>query len=241
MFRLVRRRPLLYAFVTVVIAAAALVVARPASAACAFIDLAPLSPLPDGSLSDAGLSPAERQGVLADHRKAVSRIASTFGPPRARPIIVHLSRADALWPFTFNSFGSATFVPGRAFVIIGPDERGVDVLAHELVHAEIFDRVGWWRRLTVVPTWFDEGAGMQVDNRAAFDLPRTERPGMTSAVRPRDTAAKFFNVPPHQLMRHYAWSKVQVAEWLTRVGNDQFYDRLAELHRGKPFKQMWGD
>lgn len=241
MFRLVRRRPLTAAFVTVLIAAGGFAVAAPAGAACVVMGLAPLSLLPDGSLADAGLSSVEREAALSDRQQAITRIAATFGAPRARPVIVHVSRPDALWPFTFNSFGSTSFVPGRACIVIGPDGRGVDVLAHELVHAEVFDRVGWWRRLTAVPTWFDEGSGMQVDYRAAFDLPKAQSAATTAAIQSSDTTKKFFGVPPQQLMQHYSHSKVQVAAWLNRVGQKTFYDRLAALHYGKPFEQVWNE
>ena len=223
------------------LAPVALAAARPHAAACAVLGAMPLERLADGSLADAGLSGVARRAVVDDRAAALSRIATTYGPARAEPVIVHLSRADALWPFSYNSFGSTDFLPGRSCIVLGPDGRGVDVYAHELLHAEIADRVGFWTRWRQMPVWFDEGAAMQVDHRPAFDHPEAAGAAGGGRIEERGSADSFFAVPPDQLTRHYAQAKVAVATWLDRTGRKGFYSRLAEMREGKSFEAIWAE
>lgn len=212
------------------------VLLQPGMAACAVMDALPLQRLPDGSLADGALTLAERRAAVADHAAARHRIARTFGPPRAGPVLVQLSQPDALWPFFYNSFGSTDFLPGRTCIVIGPEGRNVDVLAHELMHAELAARVGFWRRRTQIPVWFDEGVGMQVDTRSAFDRPHG--PGAAD-IRQKVAARDFFAVPPDELTEHYALAKREVGRWLDRKGRATLYSRLSAIGRGEPFETVW--
>jgi hypothetical protein len=197
----------------------------------------PLERLPDGTLADAGLSGADRLAVVEERAEALRRISGTFGAARAHPIVVHISKLDALWPFSYNNFGSTDFLPGRTCIVLGPDGRNVDVYAHELLHAEMADRVGFWTRWRQIPVWFDEGAAMQVDYRSAFDWEgRGNYP-----IQEKITSASFFAVPPDQITEHYTQAKQTVAVWLNRTGRKNFYSRLSQLQHGKNFKQIWTD
>jgi len=212
--------------------------AMPGIAMCAAIQLMPLDELAIGVSSDRAMSGANRRRFVLNHAAAVGRIERLFGKPRARPYIVYLSKADALWPLAFNSFGSTSFLPGRSCIVLGPDGSNVDVLAHELVHAEIADRVGYWRRWISVPVWFDEGAGMQVDQRPAFAAKWSPR---TPSIINRTTAKLFFGVPPGQLTENYQNAKLVVADWLNRTGPSRFYDRLDEIRTRGGFDAMWSN
>lgn len=215
-----------------------LVLAGPNTAACAVLDVMPLVRLPDGSLADARMPETDRVNVVGQHRSALARIAATYGQPRAQPRIVHLSRPDALWPLIFNSYGSTFFLPGRSCVVLGPDGRNVDVFAHELVHAELFDRLGWWRRLRALPVWFDEGVAMQVDDRNAFDLHHRLMPDERATIRTLDTGRAFFGASPDRLVNRYAIAKREVGVWLATVGRRRLYERINMLRDGSSFDSI---
>lgn len=234
-----RRYVILSAFV--LLAPVGLAVARPQSAACAVLSAMPLERLPDGTLADAGLFSAERQTVIKQRAEALRRIAVTFGAAHAHPIVVHISKADALWPFPYNSFGSTDFLPARTCIVLGPDGRSVDVYAHELLHAEIAHRVGFWTRWRQIPVWFDEGAAMQVDYRSAFSLPKQVAKVGGIRIQEKTTVASFFAVPSDQLTENYAEAKLALADWLDRTGRKNFYSRLAEMSQGKNFHEIWAE
>jgi len=112
----------------------------------------------------------------------------------AKPVLVFFSSSKGfLGPFRqINSYGNTQFVGGRACVMIGPNGQNVDVVAHEMAHAELFLRVGWLARWLQIPTWFDEGVAMQVDYRSRYDLPAEKIPN-AGDVRALTTFSKFFS------------------------------------------------
>ena len=105
------------------------------------------------------------------HADSRARIQQTFGTLQSKPLVVFFNEPDTFWPFKPNEYGSINFIGSRVCVIVGSKGQNIDVIAHELMHAEIADRVGYWRRFTQLPVWFDEGLAMQVDYRAAYTLP----------------------------------------------------------------------
>lgn len=235
----VRPKPFLIVLALTSIASAGLAVAQPHAAACAALGAMPLERLPDGSYADSGLSVADRRAVVKQHEAALQRIAATFGIARAQPIVVHLSTSDALRPVSYNSFGSTDFLPGRTCIVLGPDGRNVDVFAHELVHAEIADRLGFWTRWRQLPVWFDEGAAMQVDYRSAFNPRGPVSNADRRGVRMKISSASFFAVSPDQLTVHYATAKQVMADWLSQTGKRAFYGHLSAMQQGEPFHKVW--
>jgi len=114
------------------------------------------------------------------------------------------------------------------------------VLAHELMHAELAERVGYWRRMTQMPTWFDEGVAMQVDFRPRYDLLKSVT-ARTGEVRKLATAGAFFGGNDGERVRNYAAAKYEVAHWLSDVGRPSLYRRLERLRNGEPFAAVLAD
>jgi len=53
----------------------------------------------------------------------------------------------------------------NSYIVVSPEYLNVDILAHELTHAEVHARVftgRLWDWLSI-PTWFDEGIALQND------------------------------------------------------------------------------
>jgi hypothetical protein len=194
--------------------------ANPGIAACALIDAIP---------SERG---ADAEGLLSN---AQARVLRTFGAPRAQPIIVFWDHQALLSKFRLNEYASSHFLGTRSCVFIGPKGRSIDVVAHELVHAEVFDRVGPWARMKQVPVWFDEGLAMQVDFREQYGLPADTD---TSYVRNAASPADFFVDNDQQLTRNYGAAKVQVAKWVAAVGSSSVYSQLARLRAGESFANV---
>ena len=213
---------------------ATLVFAVPGATACAFVGVREFESLPDKTLVEPQRSSQDRseiQELLSDARK---RIETRFGATRATPIVVFLQNTEAFWPLSLNAHGSTSFVGSRTCVIVGPKGQSVDVVAHELMHAELADRVGYWRRLTEIPTWFDEGVAMQVDFRPRYDLP-SGKPVNTSYVRRIETAHEFFKSSGSRLVQNYASAKFEVAHWLSGIGKQNLYQRLERIENAEPF------
>lgn len=219
---------------------ATLVFAIPGTTACAFVGAREFESLSDKTLIEPQSSSRDRAKIQELLSAARERIGTTFGPPQAKPIVVFLQNAEAFWPLSLNAHGSTNFVGDRACVIVGPKGQSVDVVAHELMHAELADRVGYWRRLIEIPTWFDEGVAMQVDYRPRYDLP-SGMPVKTNYVRNLETAHAFFKSSGSELVHNYASAKYEVAHWLSGIGRQNFYQRLEHIQNGEKFDTVLAD
>ena len=204
--------------------------AFPGSVACSIVGLSGFEALADGSLVQSGATDARRRQLVALRAQAQMRIASVYGATRAQPTVLFLDDMQAFWPAGRNATASTDFLPGRTCVVIGPEGQNVDVLAHELVHAEVVDRLGFRRRMTL-PVWFDEGLAMQVDHRSTFDPPMDAWD--SSFVRELDTAPEFFQFEGGKHVPNYAAAKREVSLWLGTDGARSLYPRLQRMRAGE--------
>lgn len=209
--------------------------AFPGPTACMFVGVADLHALPDGSLTDS-TSPDEQDRYIRLTLESRERIANTFGEPKARPVLVYFSRPDGFGPFKLNAFGSTQFIGPRACVMIGPKGQNIDVVAHELMHAEIHERAGFWNRFMKIPTWFDEGLAMQVDYRPKYVL-AAEDAHAKDEVRQLTSFSSFFKGGEKVVVSNYAKARVLVADWVAKVGKASVYQRLYQLRDGQSFEE----
>lgn len=196
--------------------------ARPGMVACAIAS------------SDSSVSAGHQQLLL----QAKARIQDHFGPMQAEPIVVFFDDTDAFWPLKLNSYGSTSFLGPKICVMVGPEGQNVDVTAHELMHAELAQRVGSWARMTQIPTWFDEGLAMQVDYRSHYDLPDEETQQSLQFVTELDSGSDFFVADNQLLTQHYAAAKAWVADWVAERGQENVFAELTRLSSGGSFEEL---
>jgi len=168
--------------------------------------------------------------------KARSRIESTFGSLQSQPTVYFFYLENSYWPLKLNQYGSTSFLGYKTCVAIGPHGQNVDVVAHELMHAEIAARTGFWTRATKVPTWFDEGLAMQVDYRDRYRLQTSiDTEYVTRLFSGRD----FFVADSKNLTQNYAAAKSEVNDWLSQQTSKSVYESLSELKHGASFDSIW--
>ena len=195
----------------------------------------------NGVLFEKSISTTERMAFLKTVMQSRERISQQFGQPIAQPIIVQLRDPNALTPFKSNLYASSLFVGSRTCMIVGPKGANIDVVSHELMHAELHHRLGWWRSLIDLPSWFDEGVAMQVDFRPRYQLSKQEVvKGETHAVRELRSANQFQHGNDQELTFHYAAAKAEVATWLSSLGNQNLYTSLERLRAGESFDTVVG-
>jgi hypothetical protein len=229
-------RNFLIAMFTVALASATtFAFALPGPTACLLIGVAELHKLSDGSLTESE-SEVDQQRYVQLTRDARVRIESTFGTVESKPILVFFDRPEGFGPFRLNAYGSTQFIGSRACVLVGPKGQNIDVVAHELMHAEIHHRVGYLKRFLQLPTWFDEGVAMQVDYRPRYSLSPQDAQ-KTAYVRDFTTYSTFFKGDDQALRRNYASAKHEVASWLSKVGSTSLYSRLQRMRDGQSFAE----
>jgi len=169
-------------------------------------------------------------------QKAKARITSKFGPMRSQPTVYFFDQNDTLWSTRINPYGSTSFLGFKTCVAIGPYGQNIDVVAHELMHAEIEERAGSWRRAREIPIWFDEGLAMQVDYREKYNF---QTPQRTDDVMRLNSAREFFSTDGDTLTYNYTAAKSHVEAWLLRNSGTDIFESLARIKNGTSFDSVW--
>jgi len=221
-----RRRVILYLAIVVSIPVLSLL-SMPGAVACVFIDQSRLVEYTNNRYSQSTDTNIHERydALLTDARQ---RVVNTFGSSNSDPLIIFFDSADAFPFFNPNPFGSAQFIGNRACLFIGPEGQNVDVVAHELMHADIFNHIGPFKRWLHLPMWVDEGLAMQVDFRPQYQLNDISDAELID-VETWTTYRKFFDVPDGNLTRRYGIAKHHVAEWVESIGPDAVFDQLDQL------------
>ncbi|MEN3159663.1 hypothetical protein ABC502_14880 [Alkalimonas sp. NCh-2] len=179
--------------------------------------------------------PDEQRAHFSDLLElAFERIKGLYGTPVSEPRIVIVPSAEAALAWGANETASMHRLPWRACIVVGPQGLNVDVLAHEWLHAEIQQRVGFVRLLKDIPVWFDEGAALTVDHRPPFlpdNIELTE--AEVAEVTKRSSAKPFFS---GDIRKNYQAARLAVEPLIVP---EQFYADLDRISDGEPFKQVF--
>lgn len=156
-------------------------------------------------------------------------VIAYYGEVEASPIIACLQGPVLGLQVNYGTTRFAPFMP--TIIILGPQGQNTDVASHEFSHAELAYRTSPLLRTYRIPTWFDEGVGMQLDHRAPFSeealqnyLTNGAKPDLTLSQlsRPKD----FFRAGEDGKV-HYAFSKCVIRRWMTKEGRQGLADVIS--------------
>lgn len=231
-------------------ALSALALAVPASAFCsppllnrAFVSLSDYQKIEDKVYADPSISDVELQRVMSGLQMARHRIGDFYGAPIAKPVTI--IPANALEGRRFG----LTDVPGTAFismtgahVMLNMEQFSLDVTSHELMHAELAERLGYWARTTKLPTWFDEGVALQLDRRPHYliDCAAVGQDEIRR-VKALDKPGTFWSIDKDQNIRNYQAAKCAVAELLEHHPPKSLYHAFSRMREGENFSDVFPD
>lgn len=153
-----------------------------------------------------------------------------------------------------NSAGCSLITPFGSWVILnGSFGLHEGVMAHELTHTELYERLGWWKMKTDIPTWFDEGLAIQFDSRfsknnnfAAKYIDFKESLEMYSLGNQNQiplteltTFRQFFGNNPSFTSLAYLTSGMEVAKLISHNGPKTFLAKIATIEEGKAFSDVF--
>lgn len=164
-----------------------------------------------------GVKATERARVLADLERARARVTAFYGPLQAKPRLI-AAAPETLARFTSNSTAATHYLPTKALIVLGPAGWNVDVIAHELAHAELLERLGYMTLQWCIPTWFDEGLAVQFDERPFYNqkaLAQRLRAGWhLPPFSELEDRARFFAGGRDVVRFHYSGARAAVSAWL---------------------------
>jgi hypothetical protein len=174
---------------------------------------------------------------------ASKRVADFWGQKTCDPTFIYCeSRED------FTKYGSPYPVPALthiklgAYIVISNEGVDLDIIAHEIAHAEFYERIGFYNRSFKIPTWFDEGLAMQNDNRDYYSedtlKARSGNYKNLPDVKKMVSGKQFNEEGTHdQVMLHYMTARHEVKNWYTKEKLDKL---IRDINSGKTFNEAFG-
>lgn len=204
-----------------------------AALACELVGISHFNEVSPDVFIDQSLTPAQQVHLLQDIQRAVNRVTEVYGVPIATPRII--ASEDAQYKtLGFNPTGMQTSGFFKECVFIGPKGLNTDVIAHELVHAEVRFRTNLWAELTQLPAWFIEGTGIQVDYREPF---LQENIAVSSDDIAHIKSVFYLSDFPNTSVKYYQASLQAVKP----MNPKYLYTGLQRINDGEPFATVFED
>jgi hypothetical protein len=174
--------------------------------------------------------------------QAATRVADFWGQKTCNPKFIYCDSDK-----DFTKFGSPFSVPALthiklgAYIVISNEGIDKDIIAHEMSHAELYERIGFYNWTFKIPRWFDEGLAMQNDYRDYYseDTLKFKSDNFTHLpdVKQLRSGKQFNEEGTHnQVMLNYMTAKYVVKKWYTKEKLDQL---IKAINAGKTFDEAF--
>lgn len=188
----------------------------------------------------------DRAEILDVVEEARDRNSAFWGKMKSAPtIIVTDSEATVAKLGGDHDTTYMVFFGARSYIAISEAYLNVDIMAHEMTHAETQKRLYQGKVFSspLIPIWFDEGVATQNDYRAQYSEERwAEQTKDGEDVIPldqMDTAAEFYAGDAEQRRFRYMLSRHEVKQWIDRNGVEALYDLVERVNRGEDFYALY--
>ncbi|WP_028663591.1 hypothetical protein [Runella zeae] len=195
------------------------------------------------------------QSAMADAHKRISRL---WGTPQQRATFILCENTEQYRHYCNSTEGAGCSLGtpwGQSFIVLNVEGLNTDVIAHEMCHAELFTRLGWWKTTRQIPQWFNEGLALMVDYRFVPQTDSIQRHrsykeeclylsrGGQIALDLKDISSMrgFFNGNESHVMLAYMTGATEVSRWLAAVGEAKVQILIQQVAAGKPFEVVYKD
>ena len=130
------------------------------------------------------------------------------------------------------------FPAKKHYISVSDEYCNIDILAHELTHAELHTRLSVSAQKKI-PTWFDEGIALQNDYREQYSfetwIEQTDNGSHTVALEDMDEASEFYAGTVEDRRFRYMNAKHEVSKWLETHKRQGLMELINKLNNGEAF------
>ena len=188
----------------------------------------------------------DRQELLEMIEQAKDRVRTFFGDVLFQDETIFIICDDEKLTRKLGEDHGTVIIsfPTEAYYICISDEYlELDILAHEITHAELRSRLSAKAQKTI-PTWFDEGIALQNDYRERYSeaqwIAQTDNGKNTIALEDMDTPAEFYAGETEDRRFRYLNAKHELDVWMTAHGQHSLLELLDRLNGGADFNTAYG-
>ncbi len=139
---------------------------------------------------------------------------------------------------------SVVFPFRKSYICVSDEYLDVDILAHEITHAELHGRLKE-KALKRIPTWFDEGIATQNDCREKYSpaiwAEQTDNGKNTIALADMDEREEFYAGTEEDRHFRYLIAKHEVSEWMETHGREGLLALIDRMNNGEEFAAAYGE
>lgn len=158
--------------------------------------------------------------------KATTRVDEQLWKTTVKPDVYMLDDSKVFGLFGYNSHGTTISLPHKTCLLMGSKGQiSTDIVAHELAHADLVDKLGFADYLKL-PRWLDEGIAMQVDFRKDYDASTLN--GMNPDYIKNKDGVDFYQGNQEQVKQNYAAAKAVVSTWIDNNDIDKLLVTLSD-------------
>ncbi len=133
---------------------------------------------------------------------------------------------------------TSIFDPKKNYISVSDEYLNIDILAHELTHAELHTRLNT-NALKGIPTWFDEGLATQNDYREQYGLEawieQTDNGKNALPLEDMDTGSEFYAGTVEDRRFRYLNAKHEVGVWMDTHQQKGLLELFDKLNNGESF------
>ena len=188
----------------------------------------------------------DRQEILSMIKEAEERVEAFFGDLRFPAETIFIICDDKkLTRKLGEDHGTVNFsVPsGKHYICVSDEYLELDILAHEITHAELRARLSV-KAQRQVPTWFDEGLALQNDYRERYGekqwITQTDNGKNVVALKDMDTPSEFYAGEAEDRRFRYLNAKHELDGWMADHGQPGLLKLLEMLNDGVDFHAAYG-
>ena len=131
----------------------------------------------------------------------------------------------------------------KHYICISDEYLDLDILAHEITHAELRARLTA-RAQGKIPAWFDEGLAVQNDDRERYSeaqwIAQTGNGERIVALEEMDTPAEFYAGTAEDRRFRYLNAKHELGLWMASHGRQGLLELIENLNDGADFHTAYG-
>ncbi len=136
-----------------------------------------------------------------------------------------------------------SFPSEKHYICISDEYLELDILAHEINHAELRARLSS-KAQAKIPTWFDEGLALQNDYREIYSeaqwMSQTYNGKNVVALEDMDTPSEFYAGEVEDRRFRYLNAKHELNVWLAVHGREGLLELIEKLNDGEDFDTAYG-
>lgn len=168
---------------------------------------------------------------------AKKRIANKFGELSSNPTIIIIKDSDTSLKYSTNLYGNTHISPWGNYVVIGSKGHNINIIAHELLHAEVAKRLGYFIKQFQFPVWLDEGIGMQVDYRERY-IVKSINNSEIIRIQTLNNVGSFWTNSKEVTIKNYQGAKYVVDKILNKYPEKELFALLLKIKNGSDIKDI---